>query len=367
MNAKRSESEWETSRQQNLIRYRPSGTYFARFKSGGKLIRKTLKTSVFSVAKLRLPDTIKEYRVITDSRRRSRNGKMTVGDAIQIYKDKLKLNSELKPRSKYYYELLLDFIVKSWPGLVDSDCRQISERDCKHWLSRFQKKYAATVANNAIGVVRSVFRETVESGARFSNPAAGLKRVTVRSKDLNLPSRAQFLQFVDVIAKAGSRDSKNCADFVRFLAFSGLRIGEANHVRWSDIDWNKKRLHVRGDPETRTKNNERRFVPLIPDLQALLENLRRQRDTNEPDAFVMQVKESQRSMDRAAKIVAMERITHHDLRHLFATMCIESGVDIPTVSRWLGHKDGGALCMKTYGHLRDEHSAAQAERVRFSN
>ncbi len=81
----------------------------------------------------------------------------------------------------------------------------------------------------------------------------------------------------------------------------------------------------------------------------------------------MKVHECQKSMDRAAKIVGMERITHHDLRHLFATICIESGVDIPTVSRWLGHKDGGALAMKVYGHLRDEHSAAQAQRVRFSN
>jgi integrase len=51
---------------------------------------------------------------------------------------------------------------------------------------------------------------------------------------------------------------------------------------------------------------------------------------------------------------------------LFATRCIESGVDIPTVSRWLGHKDGGALLMKTYGHLRREHSQAQAKRVTFS-
>src|SRR5258707_7753082 len=59
-------------------------------------------------------------------------------------------------------------------------------------------------------------------------------------------------------------------------------------------------------------------------------------------------------------------ITHHDLRHLFATRCIESGVDIPTVSRWLGHKDGGALAMKTYGHLRDEHSVSTAKKVTFS-
>ncbi|MDA1277859.1 MAG: tyrosine-type recombinase/integrase [Verrucomicrobia bacterium] len=59
-------------------------------------------------------------------------------------------------------------------------------------------------------------------------------------------------------------------------------------------------------------------------------------------------------------------LTHHDLRHLFATRCIESGVDIPTVSRWLGHKDGGALAMKVYGHLRNQHSASMAKLVKFS-
>jgi hypothetical protein len=51
--------------------------------------------------------------------------------------------------------------------------------------------------------------------------------------------------------------------------------------------------------------------------------------------------------------------------YLFATASIESGVDIATVSRWLGHKDGGALAMRAYGHLRDEHSQAMAAKVNF--
>jgi integrase len=79
----------------------------------------------------------------------------------------------------------------------------------------------------------------------------------------------------------------------------------------------------------------------------------------------MQVRECQKAMTRAAKEINMARITHHDLRHLFATRCIESGVDIPTVSRWLGHKDGGALAMKVYGHLRDQHSTEMASKVKF--
>jgi hypothetical protein len=40
-------------------------------------------------------------------------------------------------------------------------------------------------------------------------------------------------------------------------------------------------------------------------------------------------------------------------------------VDIPTVSRWLGHRDGGALAMRVYGHLRDDHSQSMAAKVKF--
>ena len=55
----------------------------------------------------------------------------------------------------------------------------------------------------------------------------------------------------------------------------------------------------------------------------------------------------------------------HDLRHFFATTCIEQGVDIPTEAKWLGHQDGGALAMRVYGHLRDEHSKEQASKLKF--
>jgi hypothetical protein len=37
----------------------------------------------------------------------------------------------------------------------------------------------------------------------------------------------------------------------------------------------------------------------------------------------------------------------------------------PKGSKWLGHKDGGVLALKTYGHLRNEHSQAMAKKVKF--
>ena len=84
-----------------------------------------------------------------------------------------------------------------------------------------------------------------------------------------------------------------------------------------------------------------------------------------PTDSIMRVTECKRSIDTACEKLGIARFTHHDLRHLFATRCIEAGVDIPTVSRWLGHKDGGALAMKTYGHLRNEHSQQMAQKVKF--
>ena len=43
-----------------------------------------------------------------------------------------------------------------------------------------------------------------------------------------------------------------------------------------------------------------------------------------------------------------------------------SGIDFLTVSRWLGHKDGGILLGKSYAHLANEHRKTQAARLVFS-
>ena len=159
---------------------------------------------------------------------------------------------------------------------------------------------------------------------------------------------------------SGAGQAKDCANVFRFLAFSGVRIDEARHVLWGDVDFEKGLLHVRV-----TKNSKARWIPLNSSLRQLLEKMRAERPEELPDRSMMQVFECQKSIDRAARLAGANRITHHDLRHLFATRCIEAGVDIPTVSRWLGHQDGGALCMKTYGHLRDEHSQREALKVTF--
>src|ERR1700719_2145372 len=68
-----------------------------------------------------------------------------------------------------------------------------------------------------------------------------------------------------------------------------------------------------------------RYVPMIPELERMLTELRAERSNEPSSATVMHVFECQNSMTHAAAKIGMKRITHHDLRHLFATICIESG------------------------------------------
>lgn len=356
---------WTKAPFTNLIRYEPSGVYFARLRVHGKLIRRSLDTTVLSVAKLRLGDFEKSHRQTAESQANAKQGKMLVGEAIKILRSRIAGDANLKPRSRSYYEQRIVALLCSWPGLEQKDVRSISRSDCLDWAAKFAHQTCATAFNNTASVLRRALDIVVELGIRYDNPATAIKRVSVRPKRLTLPGFNQFTQFQQAIESAGGRDSRNCADLVRFLAFGGFRLGEAANITWADCNFTKGEITVRGSAETGTKNSEFRKVPMIADMVTLLNRLRQERPDEPEDATVMRVKECPKAMDRAAQLVGMPRITHHDLRHLFATRCIESGVDIPTVSRWLGHKDGGALAMKTYGHLRDEHSITMARKVSF--
>ena len=362
---------WARTKQRNLVRSVKTKRYYARVFSGGKEVWKSLKTSHKSVAQARLAAFLNEHRQRVGNGSGGKDSgvsaKMTFGEAATSHLRDLDNNVEIKPRTRDYYCERLRALEKSWPGLSTTEIRKITLGDCKQWAGKYGKTASPTNYNNTISLLRHVFAVAVEAGVIYANLAAVLKRAPLRGKEIHLPTAAQFNAMVAEMRNGHGRFSRDCADFVEGLAYTGMRKGEANALEWRDVDFNASEIVVRGDAVTGTKGGEGwRRVPMIPDARAIFERLRAQRPRQPLDGKVFQVCECQKALDRALKKVGAHRIVHHDLRHLFATRCIESGVDIPTVSRWLGHKDGGALLMKTYGHLRREHSQAQAQKVSFS-
>jgi site-specific recombinase XerD len=222
--------------------------------------------------------------------------------------------------------------------------------------------------------LNAVFDFALNRGLILSNPARHIKRRKIISKQISVPSLDQFKLLVSAIRLSdGKKDnqekSKDGADLVEFLAYSGARIGEVvgggdtNEKRplfWSDVHFERGTIFL---PGTKTEAAPR-TIPMSERLSKFLAQLKTQKNT-QPSDQIIPIKSARKCLQTACKKLELPQFTHHDFRHFFATTCIESGVDIPTVSRWLGHKDGGALAMKRYGHLRQEHSFAMIKRVSF--
>ena len=379
------DGKWKTFHTHaGLMQYVPSGVFFVRAKVAGIVKRASLETDVFTTAKDRLRAKLKELQADAERVREA----VTFKDARLLYLADIENDHAFAPETKRYWNYRVAALIKSWPGLDGMKLDKITERDCRDWVKRFNEKFGVSNFNNTLAALRNIL---IRGGlGRDKNPAFGTKhgskkwRLGAKPKELTLPEPAQFEKLVETIATSGAGQARHCADLVEFLDYSGCRISEAQMVTWQDVDIERGEIKIHN--AKRSKNSTAhnlRFIPIIPPMRRLLDRLRVQ---NKPESIerVCVLGECQKSLDRACGIkdgkrltkktkdgktvelgIGIERITHHDLRHLFASHCIESGVDIPTVSRWLGHVDGGALAMKVYGHLRRAHSQDMAAKVTF--
>jgi integrase len=353
-----------TDKQQLYVR-RPTGVYYARLYIHGGTKWISLKTRVKAVAKTELAKLMQQHYAVREAETATRKGSVTVGELSAIYLHGVDLDTDLKPATKEYRDKTIKYLLRSWPDLAGRIPAKVTESECRHWASQYHEQFSETLYNNTVDSLRHILQLAIDRGLIARNPALAISKVVVPAKKLELPSSEQFRQIVEHIRSSQQPTGQGSADLVEFLAYSGCRISEAIKVRWIDVNDTTGRIWIAPG-----KNNTPRHVPILEPMRDLLSRIKanarfyksRQRMH---DGYIMSVAQCARMLTAACAKAEAHRITHHDLRHLFATRCIESGVDIPTVSRWLGHKDGGALAMKTYGHLRDEHSQAMAAKVTF--
>jgi integrase len=65
----------------------------------------------------------------------------------------------------------------------------------------------------------------------------------------------------------------------------------------------------------------------------------------------------------ARERAGLDHVGFHDTRHHFISMSVMFGIDYMTIAAWVGHKDGGILIGKTYGHLANEHRQRAAQKL----
>jgi integrase len=398
--AENNKSIWEcVSSVKGLLRHVRTGRYYSRLQINGRREFVCLKTSTLTVAKLRQQERILQAERRRQMLQRMNDGEALVGDLIDKTLLEYAANQDYSASTKTNIKITVSRLVRCWRECFGTDIRSLKptaivEDDVRrfgnflqseakwrlHLGGEWHRGYSAVGVNKTIELIHRLMRLAVKNGTLHQLPfeldpvEGGPIRKSVPRNKLRLPSSAKMEElFATMRLIPGNLPdmepklieylvtrSNESADLAEFMAYSGARISEARSFCWEDERPNS--IILRG---TKSVSSRDREVPKIPALRELLERMRRRRDEmgRALSGRAFRVGQCREALQTACQKVGIERLTHHSLRHFFATLCIESGVDIPTVSRWLGHSDGGVLAMRTYGHLRMEHSFAAAAKV----
>ena len=162
---------------------------------------------------------------------------------------------------------------------------------------------------------------------------------------------------------------------IRYVELAtGLRRGEILGLKWEDLDLERGDLRVKRqvsringevvEAPLKTKNAYR-TLPLAEDTIAVLKEQKKKAGGSpwvfpSPTGGPISPDSVLHMLHRVLKRAGLPRVRFHDLRHTFATLALQNGVDVKTVSGMLGHFSAG-FTLDTYAHVT---TAAQKEAAR---
>lgn len=237
-----------------------------------------------------------------------------------------------------------------------------------------QHKLSGRTVNLYLIAIRSLIKAAArDRHCQRPLPFEGLNWRRWDQKSRSLVTGEDVDQLIKVAIEELPKRGRELADYLRFLQYSGCREKEALSLRWSDVDWNRGIVTIGARGES--KNRKPRHLPLNPTLESFLQELQTRRMADS-DLLFPQYRSDEppdsrgasfrTSLVKARAVAKLPRFGFHDLRHFFASHAVMSGIDLMTVSRWLGHRDGGVLVGRVYGHLAPGHEKVAAQKLRFS-
>ena len=268
-----------------------------------------------------------------------------------------------------YKRECLKAIRNIWPEFSTCAICKLTPVHLANFRHAFRAKYAASRTNGAITVIREILQlaktdnyiaisqlEELTDDFSYTKVKYDYQRLT-----MDLPSPAELTKIRYEVQSRCAAKFSDGGDLFDFLMLSGSRIEAAISVAWRDVDWERNTLYFEN---AKIKPYS---IPLFPELREFLLKLKANRPKAKPEDKILTTK----SLHTVLASVSADlrpgkpKLTHHTLRHLFATRCIEAGKDLITVAGWLGHHDNGRTVMLVYGHLRKAHSQAEAKNMTF--
>ena len=211
-------------------------------------------------------------------------------------------------------------------------------------------------------VCQMALDKAVEERLIHSNPAIGCKLPPLKGKEMKVLTQEEIQRFL-IQAKA-----EGMYELFLLELTTGMRRGELLALRWEDLNFATGKLHIDkqvnpvggklviSEPKTKAAN---RTIILPPAMLEVLAEYKR--GIFSDLMFPSRMKPNQpvdpgyvrKRLQVILKRAGCKRIRFHDLRHTFATMSLENGMDVKTLSTIIGHVSS-ATTLNTYTHVTDE-------------
>ena len=220
------------------------------------------------------------------------------------------------------------------------------------------KGLSTKTVRNIHQIISSALKLAIEQRLIARNPADGCALPKAERKEMKTLTSDQLGAFFQE-----ARDSGVYELYYLDLA-TGLRRGELLGLKWADVDLDRGVLKIQRaisrqngkvvEAPLKTKNAYR-TLPLSADAISVLMQQRRKTGNSEwvfpsPTGGPMSPDSVLHMLHRVLKRAGLPKVRFHDLRHTFATLALQNGVDVKTVSGVLGHFSAG-FTLDTYAHV----------------
>ena len=346
------------------------GRWEGRYTAGyipttGKRIIKNVLGKTQTEVREKLRRTIEETRGLDTARA----GEYTTGQWLEVWFNDYAM-LKVRPSSHQTYRGYLDHHIKPYIGNIP--LTKLSSLDLQRLYKKLlsdgrvdrieskkqPKGLSAKTVRNIHQIISSALKLAVEQKLIAHNPADGCALPKAERKEMQTLPVEQLTSFL--------REAKDSGVFALYYIdlTTGLRRGELLGLKWSDIDLEKGDLRVQRqigridgriiEMPLKTKNAYR-TLPLSADAISVLKMQKCKVGNSEwvfpsPSGGPMSPDSVLHMLHRVLKRARLPKVRFHDLRHIFATLALQNGVDIKTVSGMLGHFSAG-FTLDTYAHV----------------
>ena len=351
------------------IRKRKDGRWEGRFTAGhdpatGKQIIKSVLGKTQAEVKDKLKKAMEDAQKVDFTKR----GRYTVGIWMDEWFENV-AKIKVRPSSHQTYKGYIDNHIK--PNIGNIPLEKLTTMDLQKFyrklltkgrVERIESKeqpkgLSAKTVRNINQVISSAMDLAVAQKVIPANPTNACELPKVEHQEMQIIPAEQLQAFLDEARATGVYEM-----YYIELA-TGLRRGELLGLKWQDIDWKNGIIKVRRqvarvdgqivEAPLKTKNSYRAVTISQQAIEVLKEQKRKTNDTYvfpSPNGGPISPDSVNNMLKRVLERAGIPKVRFHDLRHTFATIALQNGIDIKTVSGMLGHFSAG-FTLDTYAHV----------------